>query len=238
VKYLNPKTITLGFIAAACITVPLATGTASAASRPSDTVPVTTTPTRTFDLAAAKVKADAAIEQRLGSLSAGQGALKGVTHGDCQASTMSSELASDSAGLSALKSQIDALPSGTTFKQFKALADQITQHYRVYMLEAPKAAIVVGCDKIFNVADRLDSLAGKIQAKLPSADVSALKSHAQAARDYATKAVSTVIDLKADDGNTSVMASNKAAILQARSYLRSAVSELRAGRDAAKAIKG
>ena len=101
--------LAVGLTAAAFVGLP----TAAAHAAPPETVPVTRTATR-FDLAAATAKADAAIQQRLASLTSLQNALQPVTHAECQRASMVSQLSADTAGLTSLQAAIDALPAGTT----------------------------------------------------------------------------------------------------------------------------
>jgi hypothetical protein len=215
-KHSPLATLAVGLTAAACVAVPAV----GAHAAPPDTVPVTRPATR-FDLTAATARADAAIQQRLASLASLQGALQPVTHSECQRASIASQLSADTAGLTGLQAQIDALPAGTTATEFKALSSQITQHYRIYMLETPKAHVVVACDRILTVADRLDQLG------VSTGD-------AQSARDQAIAAVDGTIGLTADNGNIATRTANRSALLEARSELKGAISSLRAGRDAAK----
>jgi hypothetical protein len=195
-------TITLaaiGVAAAACAALPVSV--ADAAPK--------------FDQAAATAKADAAIQQRLAAIGTLQSQLQGVTHSECQGSAMSSQLTADSTGLSALQTQIDTLPAGTTAKQFKELSGQIAPEFRIYMLQTPKANAVVACDKVFAAADLLD---------------------VPAARDEAVAAVNGVIGLTADRGDMSVQASNKAALRAARTDLHDGVKLLKAARNSATSV--
>jgi hypothetical protein len=205
-KHIDLTPIAVGLAIVASVTVPAVASAAPVTSR--------------FDLAAATAKADAAVQQRLTSISTMQGALQQVTHGECLSGTMASQLSADAGGLTALQGQIDALPPDTTAIQFKALSSQITQHYRIYMLETPKTRVVAACDKVFTAAAKLDGLG------VGGAD-------AQAARDQATAAVNGAIGLVADDGNGTTRTANKSALLGARSNIKGAIGSLKAGRDAA-----
>jgi hypothetical protein len=189
----------IGVAAAACAALPVSV--ADAAPR--------------FDQAAATAKADAAVQERLAAIGTLQGQLQGVTHSECQGAAMSSQLTADRTGLSAVQAQIDALPTGTTAKQFKELSGQIAPDYRIYMLQTPKATAVLACDKVLAAADLLD---------------------VPAARDEAVAAVNSVIGLTADGGDANVQASNKATLRTARTDMHDAVKLLKAARNAAASV--
>lgn len=233
-KRLVITTTAAGALAAACLIIP--TGIAGASgSAPTNTV--SSTLPRQFDLGTAKAEADAAIQQRLASIDLLGSRLAKVTHGECQGAAMASQLTADTTGLTDLKGQIDALPAGTTARDFKALAEQITRNYRVYALETPKAVLVMACDKVLTAADRFDEVIAKVQAADPSLDLSTVTNDVQTARDDAAKAVNAVIGLVADKGDAGVAASNKTAILQARLDMRAAVKALHDARQALKDLR-
>ena len=189
----------IGLAAAACAALPVSV--ADAAPR--------------FDQAAATAKADTAIQERLTAIGTLQSQLQTVTHSECQNATMASQLTADSTGLTTLQAQIDALPTGTTAKQFKELSGQIAPDYRIYMLQTPKANAVVACDKVLAAADLLN---------------------VPAARDEAVAAVNGVIGLTADRGDANVQASNKSALRAARTDLHDAVKLLKAARNSAATV--
>jgi hypothetical protein len=193
-----------------------------------------------------KARADEKVKERLTQLSTLDQRVAGAP-ADCgHNAELRAQLATDKAGLTTLDATIQAETD-----RAKAAAEyrQIFTDYRVYWVETPKTREVVGCDRIAKAAAALSTLHGKIQARADEAkangkDVTA----AQAALDDMAAKISSAttaanaaddaaIALHADKGDRSVAQSNRAALQDGRTKLRTALANLRAARsDAARAI--
>jgi hypothetical protein len=182
-----------------------------------------------------KERAAKAIEQRLQDLARMSGALA-KAGGDCgHNATLASQLAAATAGLTALGQQIAA---ETDEAELKELITAIFEDYRVYLLVAPKTAIVLACDKLVGGEAALAELLAKAQvtideAKAAGKDVTAAQAAADAvpvaaaaAIKAATEATASVIDLVPDQGDEAVLEANKAALQAAHRQTKAALTEL------------
>lgn len=124
---------------------------------------------------------------------------------------LSSEVATEISGLTALKTKLDA---ETTIAGAKADAQQIYGDYRVYALILPKVHLIKLADDIQAADSKLTALAGKLQTRISAAqqagkDVSALQtqladmnSKISAAQNTASQVESSVINLQPSDYNS------------------------------------
>jgi hypothetical protein len=193
--------------------------------------------------AVSKARAAKAIRERLQSLGRMSGALAKVG-GDCgHNATLTSQLAAATAGLTELGEQIK---TETDEAALQELITSIFEDYRVYLLVAPKTAIVLACDKLVDGKASLAELLAKAQATIDEAkaagkDVTAAQAAADAvpaaadaAIAAATAATASVIDLVPDQGDEAVLEANKAALQAAHRQTKAAVTELQ---EAMKALR-
>ena len=227
-------TILCGFAAPALAAGPTTTG-------PTVTDPAA--PTRLSDL---KAKADAAVKDRVASITTLTANLNGVG-ADCgQNADVVGQLANASSGLQALDATIQA---ETNFAKAVVEFRQIFIDYRIYLLQTPKTNEVVACDRVSKADAALASLEQKVQARIDEAkakgyDVGAAQqvvddmgARLTAATTSADQASSSVAYLQPDQGNQSVRATNLAALAAGRQDLHGAWDDLQAARhDARTAI--
>jgi hypothetical protein len=138
-----------------------------------------------------------------------------------------------------LKAKIASDTSTTTLK---ADADSITKANRVYLLVEPKARIASAASRVNAVVTQFQALATKLQARITAAqtagtDVSVavtamtdFNAKIADAKTQADAAVAETANLKADNGDKTVLAANLAALKDARTKLANAEKDLAAAR--------
>jgi hypothetical protein len=142
--------------------------TAAAASAGAIGRPVTTADTTSEQrLATIQSRGDAEIERRLktlGNLTTKIAATTKLNASDKTA--LSAEVASATAGLTALKTQLDG---ETTLGAARTDAQNILTEYRVYALVAPKVLLIATADGQQAVEAKLSALADKLQTRVTAA---------------------------------------------------------------------
>lgn len=141
--------------------------------------------------------------------------------------------------LAALQTKIDADADLATLKTD---VQSITANYRVFMLILPQARIAAAADRVVTLTSMFSSLGSKLQARLQAAaqagsdttaltaalnDIAAKISDAQT---QAQAAVSATASLQPDNGDTTVKASNTAALKQGKADIDAAQKDLVAAR--------
>jgi hypothetical protein len=146
-----------------------------------------------------------------------------------------------------LKAKIDAEgsaagASGAASSTLRVDTASITQAYRVYALYMPQMSILATIDRLGSLSNAYGTVAGKIQARISQAqaagkDVTALQ---KTFADYNAKisdigvqgvaALNIILPLVPDNGDKTVMASNKAALMSARADIKKASDEAMAAR--------
>jgi len=190
--------------------------------------------------AKAKARGDKEIDRRISILTDLNAQVASMTKvSDAVKASIDAMVKSQISALTSLKASIDAETSTTTLKSD---LQSITQGYRIFMLVVPQAHIAIAADKIHTTIDTITALSTKLSARLSEvsrtgADVSALQT---ALSDAASKladagtqadaAVSMTANLKPDNGDTAVAASNRTALKDARAKLQSAMKDLQAAR--------
>lgn len=193
-------------------------------------------------------RADAEIQRRitnLNALSTRIGEMKRLS---------STEIASLQAGVSAQISQMNSLEATinaeTTLSALKTSVQSITIDYRIYMLVLPQGRVAAAADRIQTIVADMQTLEPKLETRInsagnPSAAVSAyadMQTQVSNAASLASAAVSETVSLTPDQGNTTVEASNTAAIKDAASKIKTATADLvQARKDIAtilQAVKG
>lgn len=153
--------------------------------------------------------------------------------------------------LTQLKTQIAADTSTTTLK---ADVESVTKNQRVYALVMPQISIAASADRVLAVAAQMDALAPKLQARITAAAAAGMNvSAAQTAyadmtakvadaKVQAQAATSLTANLKPDNGDKTLFASNAQALKDARAKLKLAEADLRTARKDVntilKAVKG
>ena len=165
--------------------------------------------------------------------------------------SLSASIQSTISNLTALKAKINAdTDEATLATDFKS----ITKGERIYMLVAPQLRITVTADRASTIADMIEAMNTKIEARVMAAqtegkDVSVIltaqtdlltkTTHAKA---EATMAINAVAGLAPDNGDQSIMASNETALKGARADILLAQKDLQDARKdidtILKALKG
>ena len=152
-----------------------------------------------------------------------------------QKTAFAASLQAEIAQLTALKSEID---SATSTVSLKAEVQSITKSYRVYMLVVPQTDIVVQADRVNTIVGLMQTLGAKLSTRIVAAgspsNLTALLSDYNAkvsdAAAQAGAAVAEVVNLAPDNGNSTVQASNNAALKDARAKLEVARKDIVAAR--------
>lgn len=139
----------------------------------------------------------------------------------------------------------------TSTTTLKADLQSITKANRVYLLVMPQAQISAASDRILAAAGQLANLSTKLSTRIDAAqtagkDVSVLSSvladmnaKVADAKTQANAAAALVVNLKADNGDDSVKASNTATLKDARTKLEAARADIQAAfKDAQTIIAG
>jgi chromosome segregation ATPase len=194
----------------------------------------------TANLAKVISRSDTAITTRidaLNKLSMRIGQMKNVS--TTEVSSISTGIQTQINNLTTLKSKIDA---DTDVATARADAKTITGDYRTYALTIPQASIVASSDRITTLVGMINAIQTKLQARITTAqtagkDVTALNT---ALADMTAKlsdatsqgqtAQSGVASLVPDQGNATIAASNKSALLSARTNIKTATADLKAAR--------
>jgi len=153
--------------------------------------------------------------------------------------------------LTALKVKIAADTDEATLKTD---LESITSSYRIYALVLPQIRIIAAADRVVTISKELQAIGAKLQARIQAAasagaDMTAANASLTA---YATKlgdaqtqaqaAVTEIAGLVPDNGDATVMASNTAALKDARTKIQAAQQDIVAARKDAetirKAVKG
>ena len=194
-----------------------------------------------------KERANMEIERRTSLLDALMARLEGAgkVSADVKAN-ISATLQSQIDALTALKAKI---ASETDVDAIKADVKSITSSYRTFALVAPQAAITAYASRLTTLMTQMTTLGTKLQTRIDAAssagtDVSAATS---AMSDFNAKvadaktqidvAVSEVSGLTPDNGDTSVAASNKTALQDARAKLETARTDLETARKYVETIR-
>ena len=146
--------------------------------------------------------------------------------------------------LTTLRSQITAEASTTALKGEVA---EITKNYRVYALAIPQLNIFAASDRIITIAAMMNTIGSKLQARLQAAtgvpniatlqsDLTDMGAKIADANTQAQAAVAEVSPLVPDEGDKTKMASNTAALKDARTKIQAAEKDLAAARTDAKTI--
>lgn len=162
-------------------------------------------------------------------------------------SSLSATITAQINALTALKAKIDADTSTTTLKED---VQSITKSYRIFALVMPQASIMASADRVKYVADQLSTLSAKLKTRLDAltaggTDVSAsvtlladMNAKIASAKTQAQAAIDSIVNLKPDNGDKTIMESNLAALKAAREKVRAAQADLKTAREDARKIMG
>jgi flagellar biosynthesis/type III secretory pathway chaperone len=212
----------------------------------------TTTKRGSLSLATIISRADEEIQRRitnLTSLSTRIGQMKNVSASE--KTSLQGSISSQISSLTSLKATIDA---ETVLANLKTDVQSITKSYRTYMLVLPQGRIAAASDRIQTIVADMQALEPKLQARITAAQTagksvsgsqSAYTDMVAKVSDASTQssaALSETANLTPDQGNTTIEASNNAAIKDAAAKIKTATQDLIAARaDIAtilKAVKG
>lgn len=196
----------------------------------------------TVTLTAAEQKAisrgDQEIARRISALTALNTrvqAMQEVT--DTFKQSLSANIQTEISTLTSLQAKIDA---DTDLPTLKTDIQSITKSYRVYALILPQGRIAAA-DRAVTIVTLMSSLGSKLQARIQAAPAGSnttaltaaltdMSNKLQDAQTQAQAAVTVTASLQPDNGVATVMASNEAALKQARTDLQTATSDLQAAR--------
>jgi len=213
-------------------------GVANAQVRP------TRSPGPEFD--PAKQACDTAINNRLSRITTLQGLINNSQHvTPDHSSTLLSQLASASNGLSQLKAKIAGDTDPATLRTD---CRNIFQDFRIYVLVSPKVREVLVSDWETNIASRLSTIAGKLQTAIDNAkakgknvttaqsDLDQMKTQIANANTAIGGVASSVINLQPSDwpGAHDTLVSGRQSLRTGRDDLRTARND---GWNAAQALR-
>ncbi len=185
-------------------------------------------------------RSDTAITARINALNALSARVSSMNNvSDSQKSAIATQVQTQISNLTALKAKIDADTDVTV-----ARADEktITGNYRIYALIIPQGYIVASSDRISTLVSLMTALQVKLQTRVTAAQTSGknvatlqaaladITVKTNDATTHAQAALSKVSLLAPDEGNASVAASNKAALIAARADIKVAMTDLQAAR--------
>lgn len=155
---------------------------------------------------------------------------------ETQKAAFATEIQNQIAALNTLSSKLQADNSTTTLR---ADLQTIAPAYRIYALIEPQISLLSAVDRVNTVAGMLNTIQGKIQSRLTSDSALSANSTVQnslsdmtakitAAPLVAAAAQTEIAGLQPDNGDKTVLASNQAALKDARSKIQSASQDLQA----------
>ena len=191
-------------------------------------------------------KADTAITARIADLNKLNARVQAMKNeSGAEKANISTQVQTNITGLTTLKAKIDA---DTDVTVARTDAATIFSTFRIYALVVPQGDILAAADRVTTINGLMTTLGTKMQARITAdqaagKDVSALTSamtdmNAKIA-DAGTQsqtAQSGVINLVPDQGNKTTEASNHAALLAARTNIKTSTADLKAARQDVKTI--
>ena len=163
---------------------------------------------------------------------------------------LSSSIQAQVTAMTALQAQIAADQSSNNTSSLKTDIQSITKAYRIYALILPQGNISAAADRIMTITDAMTTLATSLQARITAAQsaganvsssitvLTDLRAKSADANTQATAAMAHISTLTPDNGSSTLMASNTAALKLARSDIQVAQQDLvKARQDATTIIK-
>lgn len=253
-KQIKIATVALGVVLAFGSALPalasaLATGINTPAAAPTaDATPKIDKTAKTDEAKIADFikRADQEITRRitaLNSLSTRVSAMVKIS--DAQKTNLNAMIQDQITTLGTLKTKIDA---DTDLATVRTDVQSITKSYRIFMLVVPRGFITAAADRIITITDQMTTLNTKLQTRIGDAksagkDTSAID---KLITDYTTKigdaktqaqsALSGISGLAPDNGDKTLMASNTAALKDAKTKIEAAQKDVLAAQKDAKTI--
>lgn len=147
---------------------------------------------------------------------------------------LSTSISGQISAMNTLQAQIAADVAVNDTSTLKADVDSITGSYRIFALILPQGMIEAASDRVLAIVGVMNDLGAKFSARISAAqtagnDVTGVtatlddfNAKVSDANNQATAAASEVASLAPDNGNATVMASNTAALKDARSKILAA----------------
>ncbi len=176
-------------------------------------------------------RGDDAIQARITSLTNLQTRINDMKNlSDSQKASFSATIQTQISAMNTLLAKIKSDTSTTTLREdLKTIAPA----YRIFALVHPQLTILAAADRVGTIVTSLQTLATKFDARIAAhanADASAkladLRAKIADASTQASAAASLVVNLKPDNGDASVAASNKTALENARAKIKLATQDL------------
>lgn len=193
-----------------------------------------------------KAKADQAIAKRIDSLNKLIAWVNGMEKLSADAkATYVAKAQTNISNLTTLRAKIAA---DTDITVLKADAASITKAYRIYMLVIPQVRIMANADRLNVAGNEATTNATSLQTRINTAasagkDVTVLTTkmasmntkiaQAHASADQSKAAVTALVP---DNGNETMIASNKAALANGKKLAQSASASLKSAREDARSI--
>lgn len=139
--------------------------------------------------------------------------------------------------LNNLKTKIMA---DTDLATLKTDVQSITKAYRIYALLLPQIAITAAADRLSSTTDQVAAFETKLQARVATAAAAGKDTSSFAAsftemtakiadaRTQITNAINGVVNLKPDNGDKTIQASNEAALKTARNAVKTGIANVKA----------
>ena len=207
---------------------------------------------KTAAITRAEARADQELDRRttnLNDLLAKVADIKNLSAAD--KTSISTAITNQVVGLAQLKTKIDADTDAATVKTD---VQSITGSYRIYALVLPQVRVIVAADRVVTIASEMQLVSAKLESRISAAQSAGADMSAAAntfadfnakvadAGTQAQAAVTEIATLVPDQGDKTKMASNTAALKDARAKVVAAQKDLVAARkDAATivaAVKG
>lgn len=179
-----------------------------------------------------KEKADAEIQRRIDSINDLITKIQGLKRlSDSDKTNLINMANSMIASLNSLKTKIDADTDLTTLRTDRQ--DIFTQ-YRIYMLFMPQLRIYVAADRIDDTVTLMQQVLTKLDRRATTSteqnELTDAQNKLTDAQNQAQNAINAIKNLQPDQGNNGVASSNKQALLTAKGYIMTAISDLQTAR--------
>lgn len=196
-------------------------------------------------------RADQEIARRLAALNALESRVNAMARlSATDKSNLSTSIQTQIAAMNTLQSQIAADAAANSTTSLKTDVQSITVSYRIFALILPQGAIEAASDRALTIVGTMNDLGTKFSARISAAQtagnnvtaaqaaLTAFNAKVSDAGAQATAAAAEVASLVPDNGSSTVMASNTAALKDARSKIQTAQQDFVSARaDALTIIK-
>jgi hypothetical protein len=199
----------------------------------------------------AQARADQEITRRIDALNALNTRINAMVKlSASDKSSLSATIQSQLTAMTNLQAQVASDTQADATSSLKIDIQSITKSYRIFALIIPQGAIEAAADRVLDIASSMTALAPQLQARITTAQsaganmntsVTALadmNAKVADANTQANAAVSEIASLQPDNGDTTIMASNTAALKDARTKIQAGQQDLVAARkDAGTIVK-